>query len=107
MTSTLFHAGGAEAFVTGAVLSILTAGLEVAFVELPALSLTDADAVRPVPSLEMVLSAVAAPESVGATLSMLMFETVADALLSALSTAVPVTDWLAPTTTPTTARRRP
>jgi hypothetical protein len=57
----LFHAGGAEALVTGGVLSIFTVGLDVALVELPALSLTEAEAVRPVPSLEIVLSAGAAP----------------------------------------------
>src|SRR5437588_8691688 len=113
--------------VVGAVLSILTAGLLVAVVVLPALSLTDALAVRPVPSLLIVLSlgqlplipervseqvqwtvtfvlyhpaplglVVGAPFSVGATLSMLMLLTVALELLSAVSTAVPVADWLAP-----------
>jgi hypothetical protein len=50
------HPDGAEVVVLGAVLSILTAGL-VAFVELPALSETEAVAVSPVPSLEIVLSA--------------------------------------------------
>src|SRR6266511_505446 len=39
---------------------------------------------------------VVAPLSVGAVLSMSMLPTVAVAELSALSTAVPVTDWFAP-----------
>jgi hypothetical protein len=87
------------------------------------LSETDALAVRPVPSLEIVEFAgheptipesasehvqwivtlplyqpaafalvVGAPDSVGAALSILMLETVAEAVLSALSTALPVTD---------------
>jgi hypothetical protein len=107
-------------------LSIFTAGLDVAFVAFPALSETEAEAVRPVPSLEIVAFAgaeparperasaavqwivtlplyqpapfglvVGAPERVGATLSILIGETVAEALRSALLTAVPVTDWLA------------
>ena len=45
---------GAAAVVTGAVLSMLTAVL-LAMVELPALSLTEAVANRPLPSPEMVL----------------------------------------------------
>ena len=39
---------------------------------------------------------VTAPEIVGAVLSMLMSLTVTSAVLSAASTAVPVTDWFAP-----------
>ena len=54
MTSTLFQAGGAVATVKGAVRSIFTAGLLVALVVFAARSLTDAPAVRPVPSLVMV-----------------------------------------------------
>ncbi len=117
----MFHAGGADAFVTGAVLSILTGGLDMAAVELPALSDTLADAVSPVPSLEMTELAghepampesasahvhaiatsplyhpaafglvVGAPDRLGAARSMLTV-TLAEALLSALSTAVPLT----------------
>jgi hypothetical protein len=115
-----------EIAVLGAVLSIFTAGALVAELLFPALSETDVEAVRPVPSLLIVLSAghepsspdkpslhvqctatfelyqpaplgdvVGAPEIDGATLSMLMPATVAEALLSALSVALPVTDWLA------------
>ncbi len=57
VTLWLFHPAGALALVTGAVRSILTAGLLVALVELPALSLTEALAVRPTPSPVIVLSA--------------------------------------------------
>src|SRR6266536_4173062 len=126
VTLVLFQFAGAVALVVGAVLSILTAGLLVAVVVLPALSDTEALAVRPLPSPLMVLSArteparpdsasdavqwmvtlpwyqpaafgavVGAPLRVGATLSILMPLTVALALLSALSTAVPVTAWFA------------
>src|SRR5438105_629570 len=56
-TSVLFQPEGAETVVLGAVLSILTAWLATGPLLLPALSLTEALAVRPVPSLEMVLSA--------------------------------------------------
>ena len=57
VTFVLFHAGGAVAFVTGLVRSMFTAGVLVALVELPARSLTEALAVRPVPSPEIVLFA--------------------------------------------------
>src|SRR5207247_1534292 len=57
VTSLLFQFAGAVALVVGAVLSILTAGLLVLLVVLPALSATEVLAVRPVPSLLMVLSA--------------------------------------------------
>jgi hypothetical protein len=53
----LFQVGNADAFVTGAVRSILTGGALVAFVVLPALSETEALAVRFVPSPPRTLSA--------------------------------------------------
>src|SRR5438093_6066426 len=58
VTLVLFQSvAGAVAAVIGAVLSILTAGLLVAVVVLPALSETDAGKVRPFPSELIVLSA--------------------------------------------------
>src|SRR4051794_18425659 len=110
--------------VAGAVRSILTAEL-CAFVLLPALSVAVALAVSAEPSPPMMLFAgllvpdrasvavqatvasplyqplafggvVAEPDSVGATLSMLMPLTVVLEELSALSVTVPVTDWFAP-----------
>ena len=53
----MFHTGRAEAEVTGAVRSMFTGGLLVAFVEFPARSATDELAVRPVPSPEIELLA--------------------------------------------------
>jgi len=122
----LFHADGAFADVTGAVLSIWTAGL-VAVVTFPALSATDVVDVSAAPSPEIVEdggqlpsmpdnvsehdhamvtslryqpaefgAVVGAPVRVGATLSILTPLTVAVLLLSALSVAVPVTDWPLP-----------
>src|SRR5438067_2426698 len=61
VTLLLFQSAGAVAVVFGAVLSMFTAGLLAAVVVLPAWSLTDADAVRPVPSLLIVASAVTGP----------------------------------------------
>ncbi len=69
--------------VLGAVWSILTAGLLVAVVVLPALSLTEALVVRPVPSLLIVLSAGQAPSipeppalslQVQATVTLLLYQ---------------------------------
>src|SRR5437763_227480 len=107
---------------------MLTAGLT-AVAELPALSVTVAVAVRPLPSPVIVdgpgqattpdrlsaqvqvmvtspryqpaaLAAGAAwPTMVGAVLSTLIAATVAEAALPAASVAVPVTDWLAPSPT--------
>ncbi|WP_157623267.1 hypothetical protein [Terrabacter sp. Root181] len=123
MTSFLFQAGGAVTVVFGAVRSILTAAL-CALVELPALSVAVVLAVSAEPSPVIVLLAglvvpdsasaavqatatsplyqpaafafvVGFPDNVGATLSMLIPLTVVVAVLSALSVAVPVTDWSA------------
>ena len=55
VTSVLFQSPSAVAVAVGAVLSMFTAGLLVDIVVLPALSLTEADAVSPPPSLEKVL----------------------------------------------------
>src|SRR3954451_22758891 len=111
--------------VVGAVRSIFTTGVLSAVVVLPALSVTEVVAFRPVPSPPIVLLAgtplprpdvaslavhftvtsplyqplpfafvVGAPLSVGAVMSTLMPLMDAGALvLSALSVAVPLTDW--------------
>src|SRR6476646_3575975 len=64
VTFVLFHTGSAEAVVTGAVRSIFTAGLLVEVLEFAARSLTDALAVRPVPSPEIVLLAGQVPGTI-------------------------------------------
>src|SRR5712691_1531708 len=118
--------------VVGAVRSMLTGALS-AVVVLPALSLIEALAFRPLPSPVIVLlagTALARPESaslaiqpivtlplyqplalaavagvpdrLGAVLSMLMPVTPPGAELSALSTAVPLTAWFAPSVETTT-----
>jgi hypothetical protein len=125
VTSVLFQAGGAVTVVVGAVRSILTAGaLCTEPLVLPALSVAEALDVSPLPSPLMIVSTglvvpdkasvavqwtvtspryqpaafglvVGAPDSPGATLSMLMPPTVVLAALSALSVTEPVTDWFA------------
>src|SRR5262249_11578479 len=69
VTSVLFHAGGADAVVVGAVRSMLTAGLVTEPLLLPALSLTEALAVRPLPSPLITLSAGAVAGSIPDKLS--------------------------------------
>src|SRR3954451_6336082 len=125
-TSTLFHAPSAEASVLGAVVSILTVGLSAtvglpARSETAAAALS----VWPSPAIVLSAGALTMPErastavqriftslryqplspsvppatapvSVGAVLSMLIGPTVVDAELSALSTALAVSDWFAP-----------
>src|SRR5919199_1154540 len=100
VTSLLFHAGGAVTVVTGAVLSIFTAGALVAFVlsaGAATIPLSASAAVQWTLTFPLYQPAafgdvVGAPDSVGAVLSILATKGVVLVLLSALSTAVPVTE---------------